>query len=393
MQIRAILVISSILFSCGFLGLLTVRISNPFFRGLGWVGAAFAAGSLGATLFSILPHIAVLVPNTLILLAYVCLHICILELTESPSLVPALGIVLLILQAAAYFAFHRSPAIERIGVFTLGLALAVQTVQSAMLLNSSARPQTRAPSCFSVGLLLAFALYNLCRSILIAVLGIPQDPQISNPLELTSAVVFLGTGLGLGFGMFWMASSHIRVALENLANTDPLTGLCNRRTFTTHCNHELLRSLRSNDPFSLFLFDLDHFKRINDLHGHSAGDTVLCAVADRLRQSVRDMDVVGRWGGEEFVVLLPGADSEIALYVAERLRSDIASLSIADLLPGTAITGAAEITISVGVATYRGPADTIDILLQRCDAAMYQAKADGRNRVLLGAKPVPCFAL
>jgi len=387
MQTRAILIISSVLFSCGCIGLVIVRLTNPFFKGLGWLGGAFAAGSLGAILLSVRPDVSVglsvIIPDTFILLAYVFLQVCILEMTESASLVPKLGIFLLAGQAAAYPLFRSFHNAEQLCVVTLGLLLAVQTVQSAIVLKRHAIGGMRPPAWFGVILLTTFAAYNLFRSVVVLVLGTPQNPLLPNPLEATTAYVFLGTGLGLGFGVFWMTSTQIRIALEGLANSDPLTGIYNRRSFISLCEKQLSRSARTEERFSLIMFDLDHFKQINDLYGHDAGDAVLCGVVDRLRNSVRNIDVVGRWGGEEFVALLPNADFHAAMVVAQRLRHNIESLSVAN--PKTTESKDEKpitVTASIGVAAYFGQADTIADLLCKCDAAMYQAKAQGRNRIV-----------
>ena len=387
METRAILIISSIIFSCGCLGLVIVRLTNPFFKGLGWLGGAFAVGAVGAILFAVRPDlstgIAVIVPDTLILLAYVFLHTCILELTESGSLMPKLGIFLLAAQAVAYMDFRHFQNVEQLCVITLGLVLAVQVIQTAALLRKSVKNGMRAPMWFSITLLTGFAAYNLFRSGVVFVLGTPQNPQLPNPLELTSAFLFLGVGLGLGFAVFWMTSSEIRMALEGLANTDPLTGICNRRSFVLSCEKELLRSTRSGEPFSLIMFDIDHFKGINDRYGHAVGDSVLCAVVERLRHSVRNIDTVGRWGGEEFVALLPKADSHAALLVAQRLRYSVESLAVISPQIREINTGKAiGVTVSIGVTTYDGQTATIGDLLHECDTAMYQAKADGRNRIV-----------
>ncbi|MGC1783118.1 MAG: GGDEF domain-containing protein [Acidobacteriaceae bacterium] len=407
METRVILIISMIIFSCGCIGLVTVRLTNPFFKGLGWVGAAFAAGALGAIFFAarvpVSPGVGVIVPDTFILLAYVFLQVCILELTESRSLIPRLGIFLLVAQGTVYGFVRHSPNVEQFCIITLGLFLAIQALQTAALLKRSAMIGMAAPVWFSVALLGGFAAYNIFRSILVFLLRTPQDPQIPNPLEVTTALVFLGTGLGLGFGVFWMASTHIRVALEGLANTDPLTGIFNRRIFTSLCEKELLRSTRTGEPFSLILFDLDHFKQINDRYGHAAGDAVLCAVVEKLRNSVRNIDIVSRWGGEEFIALLPNADSDAALLVAQRLRRSVESLSIeavrssrrlSALRFATAVATEKEplhVTISIGVATCMGQVTSIGDLLHECDAAMYQAKAEGRNRIVrIG---IPQYAL
>lgn len=404
MEIGAILIISSVVFGGGCLGLLTVRLTNPFFKGLGWLGGAFAAGALGALLFTTHPGIssgvAVIVPNALILLAFVLLHVCFLEVTESRSLVPKLGITLLLVQCAVYPIYRNFQHAEQMCVITLGLLLAVQVFSSATYLKKSAKPGMGAPVWFSIVLLVGFGAYNLFRSAIVLIWGIRQNPNFPNPLEILSALVFLGTGLGLGFGMFWITSAKIRIALEGLANTDSLTGIYNRRMFTELCEQELLRSTRAGEPFSLIMFDLDHFKQINDRYGHITGDAVLCAVVEKLRNAVRNIDAVGRWGGEEFVALLPKADANAALIVAQRLRHSVEYLwhavprtdSMQDgnfLLQAKQVHGEEmiSVTISVGVVTYKGQTTTIGDLLHECDTALYQAKAQGRNRIVLADTP------
>ncbi|HMQ29111.1 MAG TPA: diguanylate cyclase [Chloroflexaceae bacterium] len=163
------------------------------------------------------------------------------------------------------------------------------------------------------------------------------------------------------------------------ASHDPLTGLLNRLAITTHVRAELARASRGGHPLSLALLDIDHFKQVNDTHGHLVGDQALCHVAQTLTGAVRPYDWVGRWGGEEFLVILAGTGLDDALAAAERLRAEIEArpLRLAD---GAALS----LTVSVGVAC-AGPAgeqpgDPVR-LFQRADAALYEAKRMGRNRV------------
>lgn len=387
METRIILVVGSVLLCCGCMGLLLVRLTNPFFKGLGWQGAAFASGALGATIFAKragMPADAfVLLADTLILLAYVLMQVSFLELTESVPLLPRLGLYLLAVQAAVYPVFRYLHDVRQMSVVTLGVLVAIQALQSAAFLKKTAKDGMGAAIWFNVTLLVGFAGFNLFRSGVVLILGTPTDLHLPNPLEAASAVVFLGAGLGVGFGAFWLTSAKIRIALEGLANTDPLTGIFNRRVFTSMCEQELLRSSRTGQPFSLLMFDLDHFKQINDRYGHATGDAVLCAVVEKLRNSVRNIDTVGRWGGEEFVGLLPGANSQVALLVAQRLRRSVESLTVANLQARNPVADdQVSITISVGLGTYGGPGDTIADLIHRCDTAMYQAKKEGRNRIV-----------
>jgi len=366
---------------------LIVRLSNPFFKGLGWLGGTFAAGALGAAVFNwsagTPAGAARIFADTLILLAYVLLHLCILELTENKLAFPKFGAWLLAAQAGAYVVFLSIHHARQFSVVTLGLLVAAQALQTALHLTKTTGDGMRAPVWFSISLLVMFAGFNLFRSIAVLILGTPENPLTPNPFEVASAVVYLGTGLGIGFGVFWMTSAEIRLKLEKLASIDPLTGLCNRRSFLSWCERELLASTRTREPFSLILIDVDDFKRVNDNYGHDFGDSVLCAVVGKLRNGVRNIDVLGRWGGEEFVALLPGADASAALLVAQRLLYSVESLSL--VLPPTKSTDAAttlSVTISLGVSTYSSPDDRLDALFRRCDLALYQAKSEGRNRII-----------
>jgi diguanylate cyclase (GGDEF)-like protein len=395
METHAVLVLGSIFMSCGCLGLIIVRVTNPFLKGLGWLGGAFAAGALGAFILTTrlnhdgLPSL--LVSNALILLSFALLHICVLELTGSERRVPRLAVALLVLQAAADTLLQRAGDPRNLCVVILGLFVAAQALQSAARLKKAAKEGIEAPVWFCISLLASFAAFNICRGIFILLAGVPTDPNLPNPLEATSAIIFLAVGLGLGFGVFWITSAQIRAVLEGLANTDPLTGIYNRRSFVTVCEKELQRCARSGEQFSLLIFDIDHFKRVNDAYGHNAGDAVLCAVVERLRNAVRNIDVVGRWGGEEFVALLPRADCQAAMIVAQRLQQSVEALSVpasemANIKGGVAIS----VTVSIGLATYFGQVETLAELLYQCDAAMYQAKAEGRNRIIANG---PQYAL
>ncbi|MBW4934960.1 sensor domain-containing diguanylate cyclase [Marinobacter sp. F4206] len=164
-----------------------------------------------------------------------------------------------------------------------------------------------------------------------------------------------------------------RVA-EQEARTDPLTGILNRRSFLHDACLRLKLAKRQQKPCCLFMFDLDHFKRINDTFGHSTGDAVLCQFAETISRSIRATDVFGRMGGEEFALLV-GEPKDSAHALAERLRSDIAGIKI------TVGENTLVLTASIGLACNHGEA-TIEALLLKADEAMYQAKVSGRNRVV-----------
>jgi len=166
-----------------------------------------------------------------------------------------------------------------------------------------------------------------------------------------------------------------------MSNTDFLTGLLNRRAFASVAESQIAAAKRHGWPLALVLYDLDHFKSVNDRFGHDAGDAVLIALAAVAKRIFREEDVVARHGGEEFVVLAPHCDFDAALVLAERMRGAVETTPI-PLPGGQQITVAA----SFGVAIVRSPSDTLDTLVGAADRALYRAKAEGRNRVI-GAQP------
>ena len=159
---------------------------------------------------------------------------------------------------------------------------------------------------------------------------------------------------------------------EALAHTDALTGLPNRRALYTRLT-ENLELAQHGTPSTLLLLDLDHFKLINDRHGHNVGDAVLVKSAQLLRTSLRENDVVGRWGGEEFLMILPGTAAQLGLDIAEQLCRQFAAQPVgqAGALP--------PVTVSIGVSEYRA-GDTLQACVARADEALYRAKRQGRNR-------------
>jgi diguanylate cyclase (GGDEF)-like protein len=166
-------------------------------------------------------------------------------------------------------------------------------------------------------------------------------------------------------------------SLDVMATTDSLTGLYNRSKFNQQLAVELLRVERYRTPLSLVLFDIDHFKRINDTLGHQAGDAALVHISRFVSAHIRTVDVLARWGGEEFVILAPGSDAAMAGRLAENLRDAMQRLDIGE---------AGRLTCSFGVAQYF-PGDTAEALIGRADDALYRAKLGGRNRVELAAMP------
>jgi diguanylate cyclase (GGDEF)-like protein len=169
--------------------------------------------------------------------------------------------------------------------------------------------------------------------------------------------------------------NHFQGRLEALATTDELTQLNNRRHFRELADRELALARRTGHNLALLIMDVDHFKAINDQHGHVVGDMVLHDLAQTIAGQLREYDVLGRWGGEEFAILLPSTKADRAMAVAERIRGAVENME----MPPEAKSS--HITLSVGVAVYNEHHADLEAMIAEADGALYQAKADGRNKV------------
>ncbi len=230
---------------------------------------------------------------------------------------------------------------------------AVAIFGAAMAAMAKLQPQ-RYPGDVELGHFLMLAIMLPAVSALAAQLGRLRERLVRQKAELAEALSLI----------------------SQLATRDDLTGLANRRHMLDLMNKERQRSMRSGAPFCLALVDLDHFKRINDRHGHAAGDDVLRAFAREASATIRASDALARWGGEEFVLMLPDTRAALARQGLERLRQRCAS----GLTAGAA---GERVTVSIGVAEHRA-GETVEQTLERADRALYEAKAQGRDRVVVG---------
>ena len=228
-------------------------------------------------------------------------------------------------------------------------------------------------SCVAGWLTLAMALTPLGR-ILFSVAEYPLPFRIVLAISLAFVMVFSYL-LDRARRQHAERLRQMAEIFEHAATHDALTNLANRREGTDRLAREFARFQRSSTPFSVILADIDHFKTINDTLGHGVGDQVIQTVAKRLTSGCRTMDSVIRWGGEEFLVVLPGTTESDAVTTAQRIRQQIVEQ------PVTADGRPLEVTCSFGVAEIR-PDDAIQILLQRADERLYHAKTTGRNRII-----------
>ena len=180
-------------------------------------------------------------------------------------------------------------------------------------------------------------------------------------------------------GVDLSAQKKLEKQLQELADTDPLTGCLNRRAFDVGLAREFARSSRSKQVFSLLMLDIDHFKEVNDNYGHDVGDKVLIELVSEVNQHIRTADTLARWGGEEFILLLPETSGEQAVKLAERLRCAFAERTTHPVY-----------TASIGVCEAGGSGLTNrDQLFKEVDQALYQAKSTGRNKVVLATPVLP----
>jgi diguanylate cyclase (GGDEF)-like protein len=242
----------------------------------------------------------------------------------------------------------------------------------------SARRYAFGFACLCISLALVVILQRRILP-LYEILADPSKQVPNTPLALFDSVLAPCVSGLMMIGILGLRALFLM--LERQAETDALTGLRNRRSMNRDAFREVCRVPRSGTPLTAIILDLDRFKETNDRHGHDAGDAVLAAVAKVLRGQLRDIDLSARWGGEEFLVLLPDTDTFRAAIVAERLRSNLAELAV------PVAAGRVEVTASFGVATLRtvipAPQAALAELLRKADQARYRAKETGRNRVVL----------
>lgn len=172
----------------------------------------------------------------------------------------------------------------------------------------------------------------------------------------------------------------LEAQLRHMASTDPLTGIPNRRHFFELAERELNRAYRENTPLAICMVDIDRFKTLNDHHGHAVGDLVLTTVASCCASVLRETDIIGRYGGEEFVIALPQADLETANAIAERLRHKVSALHLPMLDPGQSLS------VTVGISSVAVHEMRLEPALQRADEALYAGKAQGRNCVVVAGE-------
>lgn len=267
---------------------------------------------------------------------------------EARLLVVTLLVTLLFLNHAGLYVRHRGR------VFGMGLMTGLLLLQALV-----------------AGLRFVSAVFGLAGS----------DLMEATWIQSLYITMYSLTVLLLSIAAILMATDRVHTEFEYLASRDPLTGVLNRRALLDACEVEAKRLPRAGGrSMALLMIDVDHFKRINDRFGHQQGDAVLREAVQRMQQATGEAGVLGRYGGEEFALLLPGVDAQAALDQADRLRHAVA----APFEPGSPLQPVGPVSVSIGVASVSAQT-SVDALFASADAALYRAKAQGRDRVVAAA--------
>jgi diguanylate cyclase (GGDEF)-like protein len=257
----------------------------------------------------------------------------------------------------------------------ISAALGIVALRAARLLHRKAPAACKLSSRVTEYVFWGMAVLTALR-IVGTLLFPPPSALAAGPFNSAVFLLYSGFIIVSTLSVMWMEIESLQSELVRAARYDALTGLYNRGTFLEEFEREVSRCARGGPAFSLAVFDLDRFKRLNDQYGHPFGDRVLKAFAEVLRADIRKHDAVGRYGGEEFALLMPNTGKETAMRVAERVRRDLETRGIS--VDGKRV----EVTVSGGIATYGVEGEDWDTLLSAADTALYEAKNSGRNRVI-----------
>ena len=370
--------VTAAIFASLCLYMLLIHRSTPGLRGVHQIVYGYAAFAIGAELLALrglIPDFfSITVANCILVLINVFLYWGIAELLHlrrpqrwllPASILPTAAISL-------YFSYVQPDVSARIIAIS-----AIAVLQYGFIVHLLSGPGPRRIHMPRRGLAALFTLYaalNIYRA-WEAYLHDPRSLLSSAPTSNFSFLTPILIGVMTALGVIWLAMAQLQNELEAQSQTDPLTGLLNRRALEQIGTEAVEAARRQNSVLSLIVLDLDRFKSINDEHGHDGGDVALHHAARCLRDNLRDVDHIARLGGEEFVAVLPGTSHECAAEIAENLRHCLASLTVEHL------SQEIRLSASFGVAAML-PTDTTWLeILRRGDRALYLAKEQGRDRV------------
>jgi diguanylate cyclase (GGDEF)-like protein len=358
------------------LGFRVVRSSAPSLRGLRSLRRFILCDMSAIVLMAFHPQIiqlfSVMVANYLLFVGAIALYQAAAEILDvQPRMLGWMfGLCAASLPPFLWFTYVRLVPVARLGIHC-GVVVAIFAMTSILLFRQG-KAELRDPARATAWLMVAAAIVNGLWGGFAMIFS--PGINVMHPGAANEAFSYCSMMLGLSnvASLAWLSLCVHRQQLQKVAETDALTGLMNRGAFEQMLRRELARGAFTDGALGLMLIDIDYFKQVNDAHGHLVGDDVLRRISTTLRLGTRPSDVLARFGGEEFVILLRDAGTTQAEEVAERLRADIAAL--------TDLPGRVHLTASFGVAISQ-PGDSTGQFLLRADEALYRSKREGRNLV------------
>lgn len=356
---------------------------HPQFSGIQTIGIGFFLSSLAFTLMScrnfIPDFISIVIPNVLFVVALTLIHVGLVkfyQLLTKRILIRHSVFIIAVLISALIFTYVYPSTNGRIVVISMIFSGQCFLIVRSLLYVHKYKEHT---SSFIISLsYLIFGTFFAFR----ALITLSEEPLVdfmdAGFLHSITVIVYQLLIISTTFSLAWIVSGHLLKELKDQATQDPLTKVFNRRALEEIVNLEHSRSMRNQAPLSVIMLDIDRFKELNDSYGHNAGDRVLVEVAELLTKSTRGHDSIARFGGEEFIVLLPETNINQARLIAEKLRMKIASQAFS-----FARASDIAVTASFGVTACELEKESWLNVLERADGALYKAKENGRNRVIV----------
>ena len=349
----------------------------PYLRGAGAVALAFLAATIANVLLllsgTVPTFLSIAVSHCLLLSAFVLFYSGVLHFFKSPRrIVYAWGLTVVSSALTVYLTLSH----DRTRALTYVIAISFFLVRGVIALEIFRHAADRVFLKIFAFLMAAYAIFALNRVIFLLIHGSPPSPAQREFLQTVSVLLSVSFAFLIGLSFLLMLCGDLLTLVKDESERDLLSGVLNRRGIEQKLDNELRRAARSGQSLSIALIDIDHFKAINDRAGHAAGDAALRDVVSSLSGRLRPHDLVGRFGGDEFLLVFPHTSCSDALVICSRIEQSVRELSI----PGAGLP----LTISIGL-TQTTSGEIAGPLLARADKALYHAKPAGRNccRVLL----------
>ena len=349
---------------------------SPALRLWGWGLLVYAGGLLISTVRFLPPPLALTAGNSMVAFASILTIEGVLSHTSYRLNRRWVGAALAATVLVLAFSNFGGPYSALLNlVAPTPIAIVLFLIGAAMLLRDPPAEATDAAAFMAAILVFAVALWILRNAIMWDALnGVPDRERLDLIIALF-AIAQIVVSVACTMSLFWIEVRKMEATLIRVAHSDVLTDLPNRRAIMTRFRTEVARAARQRQPLAMLIFDIDHFKQVNDTHGHLAGDAVLKNIAVTLATGKRNEDVLGRIGGEEFMLLLTHHSADNARHLAERLREHVAAAALD--FEGKTLS----VTVSGGISVYPADGEDWDHLFAQADRRLYESKRNGRNRV------------